>query len=194
MKRQGVNMVNETIKTILKRRSIRSFKHNQINDEELKLIIKAGLFAPSAMNRQPCHITVLQDKKTIGKLNKTAKAFFEKSDDENLKARANSEKFDIFYNAPTVVIISVNDSDTFADIDSAAMQQNMLIAATSLNIGSCWIGASQFIFLTDAGKELMKELEIPSGYTPKNMFILGYTAGEDPEVPRRKENTVNFIR
>jgi len=65
--------MNETIQTILSRRSVRSYSSEQIKDEELDLILKAGLYAPSAHNQQSWHFTVIQDKEVINKLNKAAK-------------------------------------------------------------------------------------------------------------------------
>lgn len=187
-------MMNDTIKTILERRSVRNFKHDQINEEELNLILKAALFAPSAMNQQAWHFTVIQNDEIIETINQIAKDFFEKSDNEHLRARAKVEKLDMFYNAPTVIIVSAEDSALLPDVDSAAATQNILLAATALNVGSCWNGAAQFVFPTEAGKELKRQLKIPEGYTPKNMVALGYSAGEAQQALPRKKNKVNYVR
>ncbi|HEX9062869.1 MAG TPA: nitroreductase family protein [Clostridia bacterium] len=187
-------MPNETINTILKRRSIRAFKEEQIKDGDLELIVKAGLYAPSAMNQQSWHLTVISKKEVIEKINSTAKEIFKNSDVEYLKERAKSEKFDLFYNAPAIIIISGDQSAVLPESDAAAATENILLAAASLGIGSVWVGSSGYIFPTEAGKALKKELGIPDEYKPINIAALGYNAAEAPAAPPRKENKVNYIR
>ena len=111
--------MNDTIKTILSRRSVRNYSNKQINDEELELIIKAGLYAPSARNQQSWHFTVIQDKKLIDALNIAAKDEMLKSGDVNLKKYLDDDKFHLFYDSPTVIVVSGEKSATAPRIDCA---------------------------------------------------------------------------
>ncbi len=84
--------MNETIKTILSKRSIRAYKQEQIKDENLQLILNAGLFAPSAMNQQSWHFTAVQNKETLQKINQVAKGIILKSGNARLEEMAPSHK------------------------------------------------------------------------------------------------------
>ncbi|HSA07199.1 MAG TPA: nitroreductase family protein [Candidatus Gastranaerophilales bacterium] len=186
--------MNSTINAILNRRSVRSYSHKQIKNEELELILKAGLYAPSAHNQQPWHFTVIQDKKIIKNLNLAAKQVMLELENESLKKYAEDEHFDIFYDVPTIIVISGEKSAIIPDIDCAAATQNMLLAAESLNIGSCWIGLVRHLFMIDKVGEYIKLFNIPEGFEPYYAITLGYKTIEDKPAPPRRENTVNYIR
>ncbi|MGL5188307.1 MAG: nitroreductase family protein, partial [Cetobacterium sp.] len=96
--------MNEVIKNILERRSCRIFKEEKIEKELLKEIVKAGAFAPSAMNQQPWHFTVISNKDLLDQLSFDAKEIVKTHDLEYLRNYANNEKFHIFYNAPTIIL------------------------------------------------------------------------------------------
>ncbi|MCR4436793.1 MAG: nitroreductase family protein [Clostridiales bacterium] len=186
--------MNDVLKCIMSRRSIRAYKPEQIKEEELQAIVQAGLYAPSAGNQQSWHFTVIQNPGVIDKITRTLKAAFLKSDNERFRQMAANEKFSVFYNAPTVIIVSGDEKAMMPQQDSAAAVENMLLAAASLNIGSCWIGMTGFLFSTEEGKALTKELGIPEGYKPLNTIVLGYKAAADPSPAPRKENLVNYIK
>jgi nitroreductase len=187
------NQMNETIKTILNRRSSRSFKQEQIKDEELQTILNTGAHAPSAMNQQPWHFTVVQNKEMLNKINEVCKDSFLKSEIKAFQDRAKSENFSIFYNALTYIIVTGDETAIAPQIDCALTLGNMFLAAESIGIGSCWIHAVTQLFNTDKGKALKKELGIPDGYTAFGSGAFGYKATE-PNTPPRKENTINIIK
>ena len=96
--------MNETIKTILGRRSIRAYQPRQIGEEELQNILLAGQYAPTAMGQQPWHFTVLQNSDLLEKLQVQCKSLFLHSDNENLRAVASREEYHVFHHAPTLLI------------------------------------------------------------------------------------------
>jgi nitroreductase len=185
--------MNETINTLLTRRSIRAYKPEQIKEEELQLILKAGQFAPSAINQQSWHFTVVQSKELQGKINTICKDMFLKSGNKMFEDRAKAESFSIFYAAPTFIIVSGDEKAVAPQIDCALALHNMILAAASMEIGSCWIHAVNNLFSTEEGKALKKELGIPEGYTPYCSGAFGYGATEAQAAPR-KDSTVNIIR
>lgn len=185
--------MNETIKTILNRRSVRSYLSEQIKTEELDAIIKAGLYAPSAKNEQSWHLTVVQNKDLINELSTASKAEMLKQDDEHAKNLALNENYTLFYNAPTIIVISGKKTATAAIIDCSAATENMLIAAESLNIGTCWIGLITYLFKSENAKEYINKLSIPEGYEPYYAITMGYKGTGLSHANPRSENTVNYI-
>ncbi|MFT5872307.1 MAG: nitroreductase [Clostridium sp.] len=186
--------MNETLKNISNRRSIRAFLPEQVSGADIKDIIEAGIYAPSATNKQPWHFTVIQRKDIIDRLNDAFKEIARKSDNEYIRRFADNEKFHVFYNAPTVVLVSGDVNNEAASVDCAAAVENMLIAAESLDIGSCWVGLIAYLLNSEEGKEFVKELEIPEGFRQIHSFCLGYKKIEVTKAPARKENTVNYIK
>jgi nitroreductase len=186
--------MNETIKAILNRRSIRKYKNVQISDEDLHLILQAGIFAPSAMNQQSWHFTVVQNKEVQQKINDTCKTAFAKSGNKNFEERAKAENFSIFYNAPTFIIVSGDQKAIAPQNDGSLALGNMFNAAESLGIGSCWVHAMSFLFSAEEGQALKKELGIPEGYIPIGSGAFGYKDTEQPFPAPRKEGTVNIIK
>lgn len=186
--------MNETLKTIKERRSVRIFRDEQIRDEELEAILEAGLYAPSALNEQSWYFTVIQNSHVLEKFTQVAKAALTESHIIQLRNMASNDKYKAFYNAPTAIIISGNMRAANAQADTCAATENMLIAAKSLGIASCWIGSMPFIFGNGKNEDLRKELKIPEGYVPINSIALGYAASESHNPPLRKENKVTIIK
>lgn len=185
--------MNETLKTILNRRSIRKFKSEQIKDEELQLILEAAKFAPSAMNQQSYHFTVVQNKEILQKIENVTKSAFLNSGNPSFEARAKGENFTPFYNSPTFIIVTGDAKAIAPQNDGSLAIGNILIAAESLGIGTCWIHALSFVFSTEEGKVLKKELGIPEHYIAIGSVALGYKDME-ASAPPRKEGTINIIK
>jgi len=186
-------MDNRVIDTIKNRRSTRAFSSEQIKQEELDIIIEAGLYAPSAHNDQSWLFTIVQDRETIEQINKDSKACAVDSKDTMIRRWARNEKFDVFYGAPTLIIVSGEEKAMMPEIDCAAATQNMLLAAESLNIGTCWNGFAAFLFDTDKREEYIEKLKIPEGHRPYYAIAIGYKAKENTNAPKRRENRVIYL-
>lgn len=186
--------MNETIETILNRRSVRVYSEDQIKQEDLELILQAGLYAPSGCNMQPWHLTVVQNQEIINKLNDETKNELLKCDNEYFRKFAENEKYNVFYNAPTIVVISGEKAALVPETDCSAATENMMLAAEALDVGSCWIGLVTYLFKSKKGKEYIEVLEIPEGYEPYHAITLGYKKIANPKPQPRRENTVNYIR
>jgi nitroreductase len=186
-------LVNDTLKVIRNRRSIRSFKKEQLKREDVQLIIEAGLFAPSASNTQNLHYTVIQNQARVEEICKWIVEEVEKSGNEYLKDLVKRSGGVIFRNAPTVIIMSSDGKDRLGVVNAAAATENMLIAAESLGIGSCWIGMVAVLAGSKNIEEYAKTLMLPPGYLPQFGMTLGYKASADPEAPERKPDLVSYI-
>ncbi|WP_041611220.1 nitroreductase family protein [Treponema primitia] len=184
--------MNETLSVIKNRRSIRDFKPEQIKGSELEVILEAGMYAPSSGGHQPWHFTVIQNKKVIGEISEAIKAVYREMPIPFLQ-KIGKERPHLFYNALPVIVISGDQNSLSPDIDCALAGENMLIAAESLNIGSVWVSGFPQLANTEAGKQIIKALNIPEGYKPIYSIALGYKAAENPKAGARRENLVNYI-
>ena len=185
--------MRNTLDVIKERRSIRKFRKEQIAEAELQTIIESGLYAPSAHNKQTWNFTVIQNQDTLNELNTIAKDVAKQSDNDFLRKMANNEKFNAFYGAPTVILVSGKDDEKSSVVDCSAATQNMLLAAESINIGSCWVEFVGLAFIGEQSQDLKTKLNIPEGYTPLHCVLLGYKDMEGKAAPR-KENAVQYVR
>lgn len=172
--------MNDTIKTLIERRSCKKLKSEQIKKEELDLILQAGMNAPTGKGMQSPIILVLQDKEKIEKLREINKKIL-------------GRDVDPFYNAPTVLVVMA-DKNMFTYVeDGSLVLGNMMNAAFSLGVGSCWIHRAKEEFETPEGKALLKEWNIPENYEGVGHCILGYSDMEYPEPKPRKKDYVRYI-
>jgi nitroreductase len=186
--------MNETLIVIKNRRSIRKYKAKQIGDAELKAIIEAALYAPNAMNQQRWHFTVVQNKAMLDRFVSIIKENIQNSGIEFLIERVKAPDYHTFHHAPTVVLVSGDGKAKFMEISCGAAAQNIALAAASLNIGSCVMTSPEFLFASDKGNALKKELGIPDGYNFICSIALGYNDGDIPVTPPRDKKVINYIK
>ncbi len=184
--------MNEVLKVIKCRRSVREYNNEQqIDEASLQAIIEAGIYAPTACNEQPWHFTVVQNRELLDEINVESKAFMASSGEEWMRNMAANPEFAVTYQAPTVIVVSGRRESTAWQVDCAAAVQNMLLAAESLGIGSVWLGLSRAA-LSD--KHIIERLSIPEGYEPFYSVAFGYPKGQHPQAPRRNTNVFNYVR
>ena len=185
--------MNETINSMLTRRSIRSYKTTQIAERDLNWILEAAIYAATSRNLQSWDFTVIQNNDMLKKLSKAAADTLRKMGDARSLEKANDPDFSPFYHAPTVIIVSGNDNRN-ARIDCANATQNMCVAANALGLGSCYLASFTQAFDDPAvAATLMKELGIPDGYKPQYAVSLGY-ANEKPATPERRRDVIHFVK
>jgi nitroreductase len=184
-----------TILDIIKsRRSVRAFKPDQIADAEIAVIIEAGMYAPSGRGDQSWHFTVVQNVALLHDLSEGVKRIYASLDNPFLQNQGKNEKYHNYYHAPTVIIVSGNKAALLPELDCAVCVENMLLAAESLNIGSCWISGIDLLAASEEGRAVIEKLNIPDGYKPHFSVALGYKKDENSKAAPRKENNINFIR
>lgn len=186
--------MNQVLETIKNRRSIRRFRQEQIARDELDLILEAAIWAPSGHNAQPWHFLVIQDRKKIDELSEKNIRLMSGSSVEWVRKLAAKEDYHLFHRAPTVIVVSgkkPGEDLLFPLSDCSAAIQNMLLAAESLDVGSCWIGLTKFLF--DVPEEI-QSLGIPCEYSPLYAICLGYKDNSFvPPAPPRKEGNIAFF-
>ena len=172
--------MNEVIKNIKERRSIRKYENKMVPKEIIEKIVEAGTYAPSGMGKQSSIIIAITNKEIRDKLSK-------------LNAKIMGAEIEPFYGAPVVlVVLSKKDVPTYI-YDGSLVMENLMLAANSLKIGSCWIHRAKEEFETEEGKEILRNLGInPEEYEGIGNCILGYKK-EEGNLKPRKENYVYYI-
>ena len=195
--------VNELMTTILHRRAIRRFADRQIEEEALEQILQAGLYAPSAGGRQGPIMAVCQDKQVSERLGRikranarprmaTATSYVSReqpsiADAPNIK--------NAFYDAPTVITLFGPRNFLFAAEDCAVAAENMMLAADSLGVGSCYIGQGWTAFADPYGQEILKQWGIRTDYYAVMQLLLGYPREGDAHPtpkPRKQGRVLRF--
>ncbi len=185
--------MNETMDSLLRRRSIRAFKPDPVDEKLLEQVLLAGKYTASANGMQPWQFTVVQNRELIKWIvGVNIKAMLE-SGNENAKKRAGTPGYETFYGAPSVIFISGNKESRYYAGDCGAAAQNMAVAAHSLGLGSCIIGLGLMGMTGDNLARLRKELSIKEGYEPVLTLAVGYQDCADPEPAQRRPDIVNFV-
>ena len=172
--------MNEVLKVLKERRSIRRYKKDQISDAELKAILEAGTFAPTGMGKQAAVMVVIQNPETIKALSAI-----------NAEIQGNPNA-DPFYGAPTVVAVLADTNSYNWLKDGSLVLGNLMNAAASLGVGSCWINRCDATFAREDGKAYLKKWGLGEHYQGVGYCILGYPEGEIPAAKARKENYIIF--
>lgn len=187
--------MNKVIETIMNRRSVRFYDAKPIPEDILKTIIDSGNAAPSGMNKQSWRFVVVQGKTFKDKLMSLAipryRKWKEKASQEFNDTRKEIEAATndpVYYNAPVIIFV-IGSGDT-SDFDTPLVCQNIMLAARSLDIGSCWVYFGQ-LPLDDV--EIQKELEIQEGEKVYGPILLGYPKGNFPQSPQKKEPKIKWI-
>ncbi len=167
--------MNNVIETLVNRRSVRAYLPEQIKEEELQQILKAGTYAPTGMGKQSPIMVVVQDADTIRQLSE-------------INAQIMGTSADPFYGAPTVIVVLADKSIPTCVEDGSLVIGNLMNAAASLGVASCWIHRAKQTFETEEGKALLKKWGIKGEYVGVGNCILGYakTKAADPK-PRKDD-------
>lgn len=174
-------MTNQVLEALEKRRSVKKYKPDQVDEAALEAILRAGTYAATGMNKQSPVIVAIQDKDTIETLRKM-----------NAGVMGDLSR-DPFYGAPTVVVV-LADADVRTHIeDGSLVLGNMMNAAYSVGVDSCWIHRAKQEFESEEGKALLEKWGIVGNYVGIGHLILGYRDCEYPETRPRKENYIYRI-
>lgn len=172
--------MNEVLQCLKERRSIRKYKAEQIKDSELEQILEAGTYAPTGMGKQSPIMVVVQDGETVAQLSR-------------MNANVMGMSGDPFYGAPTVVIVLADRTCPTYLEDGSLVMGNLMNAAFSLGVDSCWIHRAKEMFESPEGKELLRQWGVEGDYAGIGNCILGYRDMELPEAKPRKEDYIRRV-
>ncbi|HWA88749.1 MAG TPA: nitroreductase family protein [Rhizomicrobium sp.] len=167
------------------RRSVREYKREAVPRRTVETLIEAATLAPSAMNEQPWHFTVVQDKALLDTLSDRAKAHMLSSGGPVLephRSMLQERAFHIFYHAPALIVISAPEKMPWAVEDCALAAENLMLAAADEGLGTCWIGFAQSLLATDVGTSF---IGLPPGLRCVAPIVVGRPAQVPLPVARR---------
>lgn len=197
--------MSDIIKNIKERRSIRKYLDKKIDASIINEIIECGKFAPSSHNRQPWNFTVVSNKKLIDELSQDINAWYKtfvrigtplsfireiKKSVAEMRKRVESEQDLFFYHAPLVIILH-GPKRQFIEHDLSCAAQNMMLAARSLDIGSCWIGFADIVL--NRSQKIKKKLRIPSSHQVVATIVFGYPIKFPSSALHRKEAVISWF-
>ena len=179
--------MNETIQNIISRRSVKKYLDKPVPEELVEQVVKAGTYAPSGMNKQSAIILAVTNKEMRDRLS-----------DINLeivKGRnltTSSGHNDPFYGAPVVLVVLAKKEIGTRIYDGSLVMENMMVAAQSLGLASCWIHRAKETFETEEGKQILRQLGITEEYEGIGNCILGYAAPDalKPQIARKEDYVV----
>lgn len=179
---KGDVFMNEIIKAMKERRSIRSFNSDMPSKGDLEQIIEAGLYAANGKGRQAV-ITVAVTNKEIR----------DKISDANRRIGGWAEGFDPFYGAPVILIVLAEKDWNNRVYDGSLVMGNMMLAAHSLGLGSIWIHRAKQEFEEKEWQDFLAEIGVQGQWEGIGHCAVGYINGEIPSAAARKDNRVFWV-
>lgn len=174
-------MTNAVLKNLTERRSIRSFGNKKVEPEKLAEILKAGTFAATGMGKQSPIIIVIDSDEMREKIREM-----------NASILGNPAS-DPFYGAPTILLVIANADIRTCVEDGSLVLGNLMNAAYSLGVDSCWIHRAREEFESDEGKALLKSWGIEGNYIGIGHLALGYRNCEYPTPRPRKKDYIYVV-
>ncbi len=174
-------MVNDFLEIIKTRRSCRHYKAEQIKDDELKVVLEAGTYAPTSRGMQSPYIVAVQNESIRERLAK-------------MNAQIMGVTSNPYYDAPTYVLVFTPADANNPIQDGSCVLENMMLAAHAIGLGSCWIHREREMFSTEEGKKLMKDFGLPEGLVGIGALSLGYPSKDADKAKPRKEDYYRIIK
>lgn len=188
--------MNEVIKALNERRSVRHYQAEAIDKQSLETILTAGLHAPSARNSQAVHLTAVVGLENIARLNSAVKDATSKPGFDKYAGMADQPGYSInFHNATVFIIVAVDHAASFCPPeDGALVLGNILLAAHALGLGACWVNQLGPICEEPGFRQVLTGLGVPPTHKIIGCAAVGRRAGDNPKAPARKSGRVNIVR
>lgn len=174
--------MNEIIKAMEERRSIRKFKPDMPPRADIEQIIEAGLYAANGKGRQAA-ITVAV----------TNKAVRDRIMEANRQIGGWQEGFDPFYGAPVILIVLADKNWANRVYDGSLVMGNLMLAAHSLGLGSIWIHRAKEEFEQAEWKKLLSDIGVSGEWEGIGHCAVGYVEGDTPKAAKRKDGRVFWV-
>ncbi len=184
----------DIIEALETRRSVRAYTDRPIEEDVLKKLIVIGTKAPSASNSQPWSFGIMQGREKVRALAEEAR----KALAVNIKPGSNLEKYaqmlgnpdyDMFHGAGTLLFVYGDRNCPWHVGDCSMCIQNIMLAAHSMGIGSCWIGFANWLCKTE---DFSARVGVPGDRELVGVVCLGYRKGDLPPVRLRREPEILF--
>jgi nitroreductase len=185
--------VMEAIQT---RRAVRAYSPRTVDEATIQTLLRAAVQAPNALNEQLWIFSVVQNLRQLERWSSRAKSILldqAASDPKthHYNPRLTDERFNIFYDAGTLIVIGSKERGTYTDADCWLAAENLMLAACEAGLGSCPIGFAIPWLNTSEAK---KELGFPASAVAVSPIILGYPKSVVPVVARAEPQVLSWIR
>ena len=179
--------VNPVLSNIMARRSIRKYLDKPVEHAKLEIVVRAGINAPSAVNRQPWIVRVVEDQKLIADVTEVYK-------EANAEMVKRDKDFkNMFRNAPNLICVCT-PANGGGELDAGLLGENMMLAAQSIGLGTCCLGgAVRFLLSNEKCKFFLDRLDIPEGYKLNYILAIGYP-DELPAAKPRDASKVKYLQ
>ena len=179
--------MNPVLSNIMARRSVRKYLDKPVEHDKLEVIVRAGINAPSGMNRQPWIVRVVEDQQLIADVNKV----FKRNNPEQVARDPNFKN--MFRNAPNLICVCT-PAEGGGELDAGLLGENMMLAAQAMGLGTCCLGGPVRFLNTNADvRFFLDRLDIPEGYKLNYILAIGYP-DEQPEAKPRDASKVKYIQ
>jgi FMN reductase [NAD(P)H] len=177
---------------ILSRKSVRAYLDKPVLADHLERIIEAGRWAPNA---GPFQISVVRNAALRQKINNRTLDAMVHSGNPFLQQRASLPGYQPLYGAPVLILLSGPADAPYSSINAVLAAENMLLEATELGLGSCYLVSPTLALNRKDNRDLAQEAGIPDGYALHCAVIVGYAAAENKFTvgERTRRGSVNFV-
>ncbi|MGE4403862.1 MAG: nitroreductase family protein [Desulfobulbus sp.] len=178
--------------TITKRKSVRAYLDKPVLAEDLAKIVEAGQWAPNAGGFQ---ISVIRNAGLRQRINDLTRDAMMNSGIEFLQQRVSLPGYQPLYGAPVLILLSGPTEAPYSAANTALAAENMLLQATGLGLGSCYIVSPTLALNAANNRALAQEAGIPDGYELQCAVIVGYAAAENKFTvgERTKKGSVHYV-
>jgi len=182
----------DVAEAITKRKSVRAYEDKQVPADVLARIVEAGQWAPNA---GPFQISVIRNAGLRQRINDRTLDAMVHTGNEFSRQRASLPGYQPVYGAPVLILLSAPADGPFSAVNTALAAENMLLEATGLGLGSCYLVSPTRALNGDSNKDLSKETGVPEGYTVQCAVIVGYAAAENKFTlgERTKKGKINYV-
>lgn len=184
---------NAVVEAIMSRRSVRKYKPQQVSNEHLTTILECALNAPSAVNRQPWELRVVQDAELLAQMVGAYIDDGKASGNPVMVERVSAPGYSPIFHAPTFIVIACDTSNKWAANDCGMLTQNILLSAGSMGIGTCTIGSFVNFLKLPKCARFVEQLKFSPGYELHVGVAMGYI-DEHPKAKLRDKSKVQYIR
>jgi nitroreductase len=179
---------------IFGRRSVREYSSQSVDEPAIRRLIDAAVHAPNAINQQPWTFTVVRDRSVLDRVSHDAKAHMLGTmppgpQSDHFRSLLGDPSFQIFYDAPVLIVISAATTGPWMVEDCALAAGNLMLAAYASGLGTCWIGFAQSFLNTPEGK---RALGLPAAWVPVAPIIVGHPKTA-PLAVARKEPEIRWV-
>jgi nitroreductase len=201
-------MHNDVLDAIRSRRSIRQFQDKPVETPVIETLLEAGRLAPTAMGKQACHFLVVTDREVIAKLSTMCvdlvtfvmkhawitKWFVPVAGDKEFRkivlSRRGGREDPVYYKAPCIIALAAPKDNHHGVADCMVAAENIMIAATSLGLGTVLVGYGAVFGRRKEGRELVG---LPKDMDVHGVVCVGYPEKEPEGAPERKENLIGWV-